>query len=342
MHRVLLVGLGPLGRMMALDSARRGIAEIVTAVDIDPDLAGKSLAEIVPECGFTARVVPSIAHIENWDAIDAAVVCTSSALDRCASTLRDLLPRGLPIVSTCEELLYPWLRHRALAEDLHTFAVSGGSRLLGTGVNPGFLMDTLPVLASAVCRSVRGVRVWRVQDATPRRVPFQRKIGAGLDDAQFAARVADGSLRHVGLGESLHFVADYLGLPIDRWEETIDPVKATSDLNCSLGKIPRGRAAGVRQVARGWLRGAATATAEPVIQMEFQAAIGQVDPHDRVVLDAEPPIDLTLKGGVHGDVATVAITLNAIASLKAVHPGLHTMATIPPVRCFAPRSPRHA
>jgi 4-hydroxy-tetrahydrodipicolinate reductase len=189
-------------------------------------------------------------------------------------------------------------------------------------------MDTLPVAATAVCRSVRSVKVWRIQDATTRRIPFQKKIGAGLDDAAFQAKIKDGSLRHVGLGESIHFVAHYLGFTIDRWEESIEPVKADHDMTAGIGPIRKGQASGVRQVAKAWTAGAAT----PVIEMQFQAAIGQSDPHDRVVIDGEPPLDLTLKGGVHGDIATSAISLNAIPSLIAAPPGLHTMATIPLVR----------
>lgn len=328
MHRILLVGLGPLGKMVALDVARRKVGRIVAAVDVNPDLAGQPLAKLVPECGFDVRIARDLAAVTNWSEIDVAMVCTSSDLARCAPTFRDLLARGVPIVSTCEELLFPWLRHAALGDELHALALKHKSKILGTGVNPGFLMDTLPVVASAVCRSVRRVHIWRVQDATTRRIPFQQKIGAGLDDAQFAAKIKEGSLRHVGLGESLHFVARYLGLNIDKWDESIEPVKSDRDLTCGLGAIPRGRAAGVRQVGRGWAKGA-PAGSEPVIQLEFQAAIGQANPHDRVLLDAEPPIDMTLKGGVHGDVATVAIAVNCIGPLLASQPGLHTMATIP-------------
>lgn len=335
MHRILMVGLGPVGKMVVRDAAERRIAEVVAAVDIDPAITGQPLKNVVPECCFTCPVLPSLDRVPNWSDIHAAVVTTSSDLARCAPTLRDLLRRGIPIVSTCEELLFPWLRHNALANELDALARQHGARLIGTGVNPGFLMDTLPVAASAVCRSVTKVRVWRVQDATTRRIPFQQKIGAGLDDAAFAAKVKDGSLRHVGLGESLHFVAKYLGLNIDQWDESIEPVKADRDLTCTLGPIPRGRAAGVRQVARGWAAGDSK-SAEPVVQLEFVAAIGQADPHDRVVLESEPPIDMTIRGGVHGDVATVAITLNAVGPLRAASPGLHTMATVPLVHCRAP------
>ena len=334
MIRLLHVGLGPLGRLIAADAARRNIAAIVEAVDIDPALAGKSLKHIAPESGFDAPIRRSISEIKDPSRFDAALLTTSSDLAKCETSLRELIALGLPVVSTCEELLYPWLRHKALAESLHQACLKSGARIIGTGVNPGFLMDTLPVALTAVCKHVRSVKVSRIQDATTRRIPFQQKIGAGLDDAAFAAKVKEGTLRHVGLGESLHFVAHYLGLNIDRWDETIEPVKAAKPLTCGLGPIPVGRVAGVRQVGRAWAKGAGPTDA-PVVELEFQAAIGQDNPHDRVRLDSDPKIDMTIAGGVHGDVATSAITLNTVPAIIAAKPGLHTMATVPLVRCIA-------
>jgi 4-hydroxy-tetrahydrodipicolinate reductase len=217
-----------------------------------------------------------------------------------------------------------------LAQELDERAIRSGGRVLGTGVNPGFLMDAFVVAASTVCGAVRKVRVTRVQDAGVRRIPFQRKVGAGLDDAAFEARAADGSLRHVGLGESLHCVSHHLGLGVDRWEETLEPVRAERDLMSALGPIPAGRASGVRQVARGWRGG------DLVIELVFQAAVGQADPHDRVELDGDPPVDVVWRGGVHGDQATSAIVLNSVRALRSMQPGLHTMSSIPLMGC-APR-----
>jgi 4-hydroxy-tetrahydrodipicolinate reductase len=330
MNRILLVGLGPLGQFVANDAAKRGVARVVAAVDIDPAVVGKPVSAIVPECGFGTQVLRSIDDVQNWGEIDCAVVTTSSDLAACMGTFRELLLRDVSIVSTCEELLFPWLRHKSLADELHALAVEHGARIMGTGVNPGFIMDALPVATTAVSKSVRSVKCWRIQDATTRRIPFQKKIGTTLDDAGFAARVKDGSLRHVGLGESLHFISHYLGLGVVKWDETIAAVKAERDMTCGLGPIRRGDAAGVRQTAHGW-----NAAGEEVVTMEFQAAIGQTGPHDRVVIEGEPRIDLRIEGGIHGDVATSAITLNAIDSLLDSKPGLHTMATVPMVRCAA-------
>lgn len=335
MVRILQVGLGPLGRIIVADAAKRGMAEVVAAVDPAPQIAGVPLKSVVPECPWGADVLASLEAVTVWPQVQCAVVSTSSDLSKCAPTLRALLARGVSVVSTCEELLYPWLRHADLAQELDALAKRHNARLLGTGVNPGFLMDALPVAMTAVCRDVRSVRCWRIQDASTRRIPFQKKIGAGLDDQQFAAKVKEGTLRHVGLGESIHFIAHYLGWTIAKWDESIEPVKADRDLMCGLGAITKGRASGVRQVARAWPT--ADTSKSPLIQMEFQAAIGQADPHDRIALDSDPPIDLRIPGAVHGDAATSAITLNAIVSLLAAPAGLHTMATVPMVR-FTPGS----
>lgn len=327
--RVLQIGLGPLGQLVAGDLVARGLGTVEAAVDPAPELAGRPVGAAVPGTG-DAPVRASLEEVPRGTRFDAAIVSTSSDLELVMPTLRELLDRGLTVVSTCEELAWPWLRHPVLAQELDERAIRSGGRALGTGVNPGFLMDAFVVAASTVCGAVRKVRVTRIQDASVRRLPFQRKVGAGLDDAAFEARAADGSLRHVGLGESLHCVAHYLGLGVERWEETLEAVRAERDLQSAVGQIPAGRASGVRQVARGWRGG------EVVIELVFQAAVGQADPHDRVELDGDPPVDVVWRGGVHGDKATSAIVLNSVRALRSMPPGLHTMSSIPLMGC-APR-----
>ncbi len=329
MSRLLFVGLGPLGRLVLTDLFARGDNEVSAVIDVDPALHGRPVAELVPGAHADLRVLPSLDSITDWRGIDAALVTTSSELERCAPTFRALLGHGLAVVSSCEELAWPWLHHRALADDLDRAARDKGARLLGTGVNPGFVMDTLPLVASGACLVVRALQVERIQDAATRRIPFQKKIGAGLDLAAFEREVAAGRLRHVGLGESLHFLAHHLGFPLERWNETLEPVVASEALACALGPIPAGHASGVRQVAEGWVRGTA------VLRLVFQAAIGQPEPHDRVQVDGDPPLDLVLRGGVHGDVATSALLLNALPALMEARPGLHTMASVRPARSVA-------
>lgn len=323
MLRVLHVGLGPLGRIVVADLHGRRLGRLVGAVDPAAGLVGRPLADVVPGSSEPLLVSPSLsAALDGAEPPDVAIVTTSSDLAACAPTFRELLAAGLPVVSTCEELLYPRLAHAALADELHALALARGGRLLGAGVNPGFLMDALPLFATAPCRDVRSVRVERIQDAAPRRVPFQRKIGAGLSVSEFERLVAEGAIRHVGLPESLHFLAHHLGWTLDAWDEEIAPIVAATDLACDLGPIPAGRVAGVRQVARGLVGG------RQVITMDFQAAIGQRDPRDRVLLEGEPPLELVIPGGVHGDIATSSLVLHVLGPLLAAPPGLHDMASI--------------
>ncbi|MEZ5976719.1 MAG: dihydrodipicolinate reductase [Planctomycetota bacterium] len=314
MLRILHVGLGPLGRRVGDDLASRRLGRVVAAVDTDPSLAGTTFGQ--------ARVTTDLAEALDSE-FDAAIVTTSSDLGRCADTFRALLERGTTVVSTCEELLWPWLRHEELAHELDALARSNGGRLLGTGINPGYLMDALPVVATAACNAVRRIDGWLVQDATTRRVTFQQKIGAALDLEAFAEKARSGSLRHVGLGESLHLVAHRLGLGVVAYDETLEPVVATRELACALGPIHVGRAAGVKQVGTG-----RDADGEVVARLEFRASIGESEPHDRVVVTGDPPVDLVIQGGVHGDVGTSAMVLNSIRPLLDAEPGLHTMATI--------------
>lgn len=331
MQRILHVGIGPLGQKILGELVERQIGHVVAAVDRDPAMTGRTLAQLVPGLDPNLRVMHSLEEIEAWDEIDVAIVTTASDVPSCMETFRTLLRQGKAIVTTCEEMVYPWLRHLALAEELEELAKAHGGRILGTGVNPGFLMDALPCFASCVSRNVRSVECYRVQDASSRRIPFQKKIGAGLDDAGFAAKVKEGTLRHVGLGESLHFLSHYLGLPIERWEESIGPVHATREVVCGVGTIAAGKVAGVKQVARGY-RGD-----EAVIYLEFQAAVGQAEPHDRIVLKGVPDVDLVIRGGVHGDIATSAIVVNSIPRVVSAVPGLHTMGSIAPPFHAAPK-----
>ncbi|MBL0869071.1 MAG: hypothetical protein IBJ18_00670 [Phycisphaerales bacterium] len=325
MLKVLHVGLGPLGQRIVKDLYDRKVGKVVEAVDINPDLTGKPLSKAVAGVKSSTKIKSSLNDISNWGGFDVAIVTTASDLRNCADTFRTILKAGVPIVSTCEELVWPWLRHKKLANELDTIAQRSQSMLLGTGVNPGFLMDAAAVFATTPCKSVDSMEIHRIQDATTRRIPFQKKIGATLDDAAFKAGIKAGWLRHVGLGESLFFVANAMGWKIDSWSETIEPVKATKTMSCGLGPIKKGNACGVRQVAIGKSKG------KTVLKFVFQAAIGQKDPApgDRVIVTGEPKISMAFEGGVHGDIATSSITINSIKPLLSAKPGLHTMATIP-------------
>jgi hypothetical protein len=324
--RVAQVGLGAMGRRLTPFLVERPWIEVVAAVDPAPGMAGRDLGEVSGlgrQLGVTVR--SSAAEALAVSKAEVALLTTVSTLAAVRPQLEELMARRLHIVSSCEELSYPWQTAPQWSTEVDRLAKQAGVAVLGTGVNPGFLMDLLPLALTAICRDVQKVTVMRHQDASHRRLPFQQKIGAGLTPEQFAMKVKDGSLRHVGLTESMHLIASRLGWTLTRTEDAIEPVIADREVRSEQITVRPGLAAGVQQYGRGWVEG------EERILLDFRAAIGQEEPHDTVLIKGTPPLRATIAGGVNGDVATCAILTNAISTVLAAAPGLHTMADIPPV-----------
>ncbi len=326
--KVAQIGLGPLGqKIVQYIAARQGI-ELVGAVDIDPSIKGLDLGS---HCGLDPMQIPiceSLAECLETATPDAIILTTVSTMEQVKPQIEEILKSGLPIVSTCEELAYPWDMAKDIAEQLDIAAKKAGVAVLGTGINPGFLMDALPGFLTAVCQTVTNVKVSRVQNAQFRRIPFQKKIGAGLDLDQFESLKASGRLRHVGLTESVQLIAASLGWKLTKTEDIITPVIADKEIKTDAMTIPVGFATGVDQIGRGWVGD------EEKITLHFKAAVGEADSFDRVEIKGEPDIISTIAGGVNGDVATCAITINAVKQILRVQPGLKTMLDMPPLSCF--------
>jgi hypothetical protein len=322
------VGIGPLGQKVLRYTVERGCFNIVGAVDPDPEKAGKDLGRLcgIEPLGITIR--DNLADAIEGQSVDVALVTTVSSLVALESQVAELANARLNIVSTCEELFYPWKTNPEIAGRIDEICRKNGIACVGTGVNPGYLMDLLPTVLSGLCQSVRKVEVWRVQDASVRRFPFQQKIGAGLTLDEFEAKRKAGTLRHVGLPESVDFIAERLGFKLDKKTESLEPVVAESQIDTGYKPIAKGMACGVQQVGRGFVGD------REVITLNFRAAVGEPESYDQVHIEGEPEIKSRITGGVNGDIATCAITLNAVRSILQVGPGLKTMAQIPPIAYF--------
>ncbi len=321
--RILLCGFGQIGRMLYRTLLRRPEFELAGVIDLAPELTGADAGTVAgcPPCGIAVSTSP-----EGISA-DVAAVTTVSRADACTDTLVELVRAGLPAVTTCEELFYPWPLHEAAAAKIDQAARSAGVPVLPVGINPGFLMDYRAAVLSGLTGEITHVHIQRIQDASPRRPAFQKKIGAGLTPAEFEAEKLAGRLRHVGLPESVYFLGAALGRKLDAVTETIEPVIAEEDLAIP-GAVPvrQGCARGVRQLGLGICDG------REFIRMEFVAAIGEPGSIDRVHLCGTPELDSVIRGGVNGDLGTCAIVLNAARAIAAEsRSGLLTMLDMPPV-----------
>jgi len=329
--KVVHVGLGPIGQSIARLTLDRDGLQVVGATDLSPDQAGKDLG-IVLGLGRKLRVKVdgSPEKFIRKSRADVAVLCTSSSLKTIKPQLLGLIQRGMHVVTTCEELAFPVPEQAAAWRDIDKAATSKKVSVLATGVNPGYAMDALALMLTAPCSDVTRVSVTRVVDARTRRLPLQRKVGAGLNLNQFRRAMTEGTVRHVGLPQSVYMIATGLGWKLERVDETLEPAIAPRDLDTEHLRIAAGAAAGVKQAARGYRGG------ELAISLDLQMYVAAESPRDHILIDGIPPIDMTIAGGVAGDVATAAIVVNAIPKMLAARPGLLTMADLPLLHALNP------
>jgi 4-hydroxy-tetrahydrodipicolinate reductase len=329
MIKVIQVGVGPLGQKVVNYALQRKGIQIVGAVDPAPQKAGKDLGELCGGKPLGVTVKETLDKALEGKSADIAIVTTLSSLERIEDQITAIAAAGLKIVSTCEELSYPWQSSPQIAARIDEACKKNEVTCLGTGVNPGFLMDYLPAVLTSVCQKVENIRVTRVQDASARRIPFQQKIGFGLTDSQFQQKKTEGTLRHVGLPESVNMIAASLNWELDRVDETLKPVVAEQEETSGYKSIERGNARGVEQVGRGFVGD------EEKITLHFKAAVGEERSYDKIEIDGTPSFTSVIEGGVNGDIATSAITVNALSAVMKSAPGLKTMLEIPVPTCFS-------
>ena len=317
--RTIQYGIGPIGASIVKLLREKESVEIVGAIDSDPAKIGKDLAEVVgaTDGPWGVRVSGDAKGVLGQSA-DIVMHTTSSSLPKVMDQLLACLDVGSCVVSTCEELSYPYRTHPELAAKLDNAAKESGVALVGTGVNPGFVMDKLVITLAAVSQRVDHVRALRIVDGSKRRLPLQKKIGAGMTVDEFRAKVKEGTIKHVGLPESVAMVADSLGLRVDEIRETIEPKVATDRIQTEFLTVEPGQAAGVHQIARGISEG------QELIFMELQMYVGAKDPADTVELQGHPNISLVIPGGSHGDIATASVAVNSIPAILEAQSGLRT------------------
>ena len=317
-------GCGPIGCNVARYAAQRPDIQIVGAIDINESLIGRDIGEVAgADKTLRVSISDQVESVLSQTKPDVVFLTTSSSLKVIYSQLEICLKAGVNVVSTCEELAYPYRKEPELSAEIDKMAKANKATVLGTGVNPGFLMDSWPLFMTGVCQEVKKIRIARVQNASTRRGPFQKKIGAGCTPKEFEEKVASGILRHVGLAESVAMVAAGLGWKLDDIIESIEPVMAETIIKTDFVSVTPGQAAGVKQIARG------IRVNEDLITLEFLASVGASESYDAIYITGVPDLEMVIKGGTHGDIATAAIVVNCAHRVVAADPGLITMKDLP-------------
>lgn len=340
--KAIIFGLGEMGKRIAKGVLEKG-ASIVGAVDVAEGLVGKDLGEVLG-LGRTlgVRVTGDAWGLLSKAEADLAIIATASHLEAIRPQLELCIRAGIDVISTCEELAYPHHKHPELSREIDELARRHGATVLGTGINPGFLMDALPIMLTGACQRVEGIKVVRVMDSSKRRPSYQRKIGTGLSPEEFR-RMVDGKeiTGHVGLAESIAMIASALGWKLDGIVEfPPEPILAERELRTPYATVGPGRVAGLRSAAHG-IRGG-----RPAIALEFVSHAAVEEEYDSISIEGVPRICERIAGGVHGDLGTVGVIVNMIPKVLAAEPGLVTMKDLPlpsaveDLRPPGPRTPR--
>jgi 4-hydroxy-tetrahydrodipicolinate reductase len=324
--KVVQYGLGPIGLGIVEVLLSRPWIQLIGAVDIDRSKIGKDVGSLLATPRRTGIVVQDkLSKAIGNEKPDIVTHATSSYLKTIHPQLIEILEHGASVISTAEELSYPFVKYPDQARELDQLGREKNAVVLGTGVNPGFILDTLTVALSSVCQKVNSIRAERVVNALQRRLPLQKKIGTGLSTAEFDKRIAEGTIKHVGLPESVGLITLAMGWKVGEIQERITPVIAEKELHSDYVQVKPGEVAGVRQVAKGILAGF------ELVVLDLRMYLGAPNPHDSILIDGTPPVDMTIRGGVQGDQATPAIIVNSIPKIKALQPGLRTMIDLPPI-----------
>jgi hypothetical protein len=324
--RIIIMGCGIMGRRVAEALMPKTSFETVGALDVSPGLVGKDLGELFHQPQTTGITIEDDAQalFVRVDA-DALVQTTQSHLTAVFPQLELGIKAGLNIVSTCEELSYPWKRHPELAARIDHLAKQAGVTVVGTGINPGYLMDSLPLALTSPCLRVDSIRVTRMMNSARRRIPFQTKVGTTMTPEEFRQKINEGIITgHVGLLESINMIASGLGWELDEATELPpEAVIAQESTESGMGTVPPGDVIGLKSVAYALKDG------EKVISLEFIANAGVREEYDEIVIKGEPEIHEKILGGVHGDTGTVSMTINTIPQAVKAAPGLKVMSELP-------------
>jgi 4-hydroxy-tetrahydrodipicolinate reductase len=324
--KVVLFGLGPLGLAIGKGMLDKKGMKIVGAVDIAEDLVGKDLGDVFKlDKPLGVKVTNDAKRLLTKTKPDIAVIATKSSIKAIHPVLTLCAKMRVDVISTCEELSYPYYRYPDVSKQIDRLAKKNGVTVLGTGINPGYLMDALPITLTGACLKVEKITVTRMMDSSKRRVPFQKKIGTGLTPEKFRNMIDEKIITgHVGLAESIAMIAGALGWKLERIEEfPPEPFIATGEIVTSYTTVKPGCATGLKSVAHGIKDG------KPAIVLEFFAHADVKDEYDAVSIEGVPNINQKIIGGIHGDTGTVAVMLNMIPKVLNASPGLVTMIDLP-------------
>jgi len=320
--RVAVYGLGYIGALIAKTALSKRDIKLVAGIDVDSSKVGKDLGEVL---NLNRKLEVKVAHDDEAEKIlgktkpQIVLHSTSTYLNEVYPQLVKCIKVKANVISTSETLSYPWYRYPDLASLINEEAKKAGVAVLGTGVNPGFIFDSLPAFLTSTCIKIDKIHVVRVINAALRRYSFQKKYGLGMNLEEFKAKASG----HTGYAESILLLASIIGVNINKIEEKQEPILTEKNLKTEYFNINPGQVCGLKGYGIGYING------KEFIKLELIAAVNQKD-FDEITIYGEPPLKWRNEYGTSGDIATAAIIVNMIPKVLNASKGLITMKEFTP------------
>lgn len=334
--KVLIWGFGAMGSGMAEMLLKKGGVEIVGVCDRHPSRIGKDIYEVL-EIDRKDRkeviITDNIDDLAKEKFADIALLATDSFTKGAYEKIVLMLKNKMNVISTAEEMAYPQAQEPELAKKMDEIAKENGVTVLGTGINPGFVLDYLILALTGTCEDINEIKASRVNDLSPFGHAVMEEQGVGLTREAFEKGVKDGTVAgHVGFPESIKMVADGIGWDIEKIDETREPIMSTVDRKSKYAEVKAGNVAGCKQCGYGYVNG------ELKIEMEHPQQIlpekeGQ-GTGDYITINGVPNINMAITPEIPGGIGTIAMCVNMIPHTINAKPGLKTMLDLPVPRAI--------
>ncbi len=342
--RVVVLGTGRMGSAIARLLVERPGLELVGAFGRRSARAGLDVGLAVGlerelDLALDADLQALLARTRP----DVAIQATCSRLADAVGEIETVVSRGIHLVSIAEEMALPDAVSPSAAREIDTLARRHGATVLGTGINPGFVLDLLPIVLTGVCTHVESLTATRVNDLSPYGPTVLASQGVGLTPEAFRKGVEEGSVvGHVGFPASIHLISRALGWEIERLEETREPIVARIRREADAFRVAPGQVAGCLHRAVAWSAGRAVVTL--VHPQQVQPEREGVETGDTIEIRGRPHVRLSGSPEIPGGVGTVALAVNAIPRVLAAAPGLKSVLDLPPCAALpgdaGPRDPQ--
>lgn len=327
--KVIMCGLGAMGSGMAkLIGEKEGI-EIVAAIDSHKDKRGKSLKEVLGIHKYEHVIISDDFHntIQNTEA-DIVLLAIDSFVEKVYPYIEFILQSKKNCITIAEEMAYPYTINEELSLRMDKIAKENHVTLLGTGVNPGFVLDTLVVVLTAACRKIEKIKAVRINDLSPFGTTVMKTQGVGISEKEFYEGLENGSIvGHIGFKQSIPLVAKALGIAIDHIEEFREPIISKTYRKTPYAEVKPGMVAGCRHIAYGKFKGKVVITMEHPQQVLPE--LENIKTGDYIEIQGDPNLSLSITPETPGGIGTIALAVNMIPQVISANPGLKTMIDLP-------------